>query len=76
MRTHRNLLLLNFVLTEKENDSFFYCEYSSLKKYLSRNEIKSIIKAVKSNPKAYSDTGVNYIVTEGNSRISTVQWSY
>ena len=39
-------------------------------------QIKSIIKAVKSNPKAYADTGVNYIVTDGNSQISTVQWSY
>jgi hypothetical protein len=76
MRTHRNLLLLNFVVTEKETDNWFYVDYSNLKKYCTRKELISIVKAVKSNPKAYSDTGVNYIITENSPAIHSIQWSY
>ena len=75
-RTHRNLLLLSFCITNKEADDFFYVEFKSLKKYLKRQDLISIVKAVRSNPKAYSDTGINYIITEDNAAVHSVQWCY
>lgn len=75
-RTHQNLLLLNFCVTNKEADDFFYVEFKSLKKYLKRQDLIRIVKAVRSNPNAYSDTGINYVVTEDNASVHSVQWSY
>ena len=76
MRTANNLLLLNFCVTNKETDDYFYVEFKSLKKYLKRQDLISIVKAVRSNPKAYSDTGINHVITEDNAAVHSVQWCY
>lgn len=78
MRTANNLLLLSFCVTNKEADDFFYVEFKSLKKYLKRQDLISIVKAVRSNPRAYSDTGsgITYLITESNPSVHSVQWCY
>ena len=75
-RTHNNLNLLNFVITYKDPDVYEYCEFRYLKRILKRQDVIKIIQAVKSNPRAYSDTGVNYVITEDNASIHSVQWRY
>ena len=75
-RTHNNLLLLNFIVTFKDEDSFVYSSFKSLKKRIKRKDMIRIVQAVKSNPRAYSDTGVNYIITEDNASVHSIQWVY
>jgi hypothetical protein len=75
-RTHNNLLLLNFVVTFKDNDDYVYSSFKGLKRRLKRKDMIRIIQAVKSNPRAYRDTGVNYIITEDNALVHSIQWSY
>lgn len=61
MRTSRQLLTTNYVITEQDQDGFYYAEWSHLKKYLSRAELIALIKRMKqgerhitlSNPKIY-----------------------
>lgn len=76
MRTHRNLLLLNFVVTHKDNDDWYYTSFKGLKRVLKRQDLIKIIKTVKSNPRAYTDTGLTHVITEDNAAIHSVQWSY
>jgi hypothetical protein len=71
-RTHNNLLLLNFVVTFKDNDDYVYSSFKGLKRRLKRKDMIRIIQAVKSNPRAYND----YIITEDNASIHSIQWGY
>jgi len=64
-RLPRTLLVMNFAVTLKEADEFFYCEWNSLKKYLSRAERLALVRAVAN--------GVHYLVTEDNGYVSTVE---
>jgi tmRNA-binding protein len=64
MRTHRRLLVLNYIVTRYDDDSWFYCEWQDLKKYLNRRELIQLINNVKS--------GKNYIVPD-NGIIHSIQ---
>lgn len=64
MRTHRRLLVLNYVVTEYENDNWYYCEWDYLKKILTRPELIQLIRNVKA--------GKNYIVPD-NGTIHSIQ---
>lgn len=65
-RTHRDLLVYNWVVTYQDHDGFSYMEWSQLKKYLSRRELIQLIRTVRqggnqvifSNPVISSVTGV------------------
>lgn len=73
----RSLQLLNFVVTQKESDEWYYTTYLKLKTRLTKQDRLKIISALKSNPQAYSGKGlVNYLITESNAQIHSVQWSY
>jgi hypothetical protein len=75
-RTHRSLLLLNFVVTNKETDDWSYYSFQGLKRVLKRKDMIRIIQTVKTNPRAFTDTGLTYIITEDNPSVHSVQWSY
>ena len=55
-RTHRDLLVLNYVVTMAEDDSWFYCEWHQLKKYLTRAELIQLIRNVKNDKNYYIST--------------------
>jgi hypothetical protein len=65
-RTHRDLLVYNWVVTYQDHDEFSYMEWAQLKKYLSRRELIQLIRTVRSggnqvifsNPLISSVTGV------------------
>jgi len=40
------LVVMNYHVTDIEQDEFFYCEFRHLKKYLSRSEVISLVKSV------------------------------
>lgn len=75
-RTARSLLLLNFAITLRESDDFFFANFSQLKKYLSRKDLIRIIGLVATNPSCKVDTGLTYVYTEDNGRVYNVQWSF
>ena len=64
-RLPRTLLVMNYAVTLKESDEFFYCEWNTLKKYLTRSELLSLVRAIAQ--------GTHYIVTEDNGYVSTVE---
>ncbi len=64
MRTARRLLVLNYALTLKESDDTFYCEWTQLKRHLSRKELIALIRNVR--------VGRNYLTTDGNPNIHQV----
>jgi hypothetical protein len=65
-RTHRDLLVYNYVVTFQDHDEWTYMEWRHLKKYLTRSELIQLIRTVRqggnqviySNPKISSVTGV------------------
>lgn len=65
-RTHRTLLVYNYIVILKGDDSFAYMEWQDLKRYMSRSELMSLYNMVKSgynqmivdNDVIYSITGV------------------
>jgi hypothetical protein len=65
-RTHRDLLVYNWIVTYQDEDGFSYMEWAQLKKYLSRRELIQLIRTVRSggnqvifsNPLISSVTGV------------------
>jgi len=65
VRTHRRLLVNNYVVTFQDNDSFQYMEWSDLKRWLSRPELIKLVRAVKSKQ--------SYVVIAG-ARVNTVQF--
>lgn len=75
-RTARSLQLLNFAVTLREQDDFFFCEFSQLKKYITRKDLIKIIRLVKSNPSCKVDDGLTYVYTEDNGYVYNVQWSF
>ena len=75
-RTHNALNLLNFVVTEKDADTWSYYSFKGLKKVLTRSELVKVINTYKTNPRAYSDTGLTYLITESNASVHSVQWSF
>lgn len=76
MRTHNKLNLLNFVVTFKDDDNWQYFSFKGLKRILKRQDMIRIIHTLKSNPRAFTDTGLTYIITEDNPQVHSVQWSY
>lgn len=44
--SHNTLVVMNYHITDIEQDEFFYCEFRHLKKYLSRAEVMSLVKSV------------------------------
>lgn len=47
-RTHRKLLVLNYIVSPR-NEMWYYCEYSYLKKILTRNELIELVNNVRLN---------------------------
>jgi hypothetical protein len=66
-RTHRDLLLLNFVITPQDTDDWFYSTWDALRRHLTRAELVRLVRAVR--------MGERYIVL-ANERLHSVQWSY
>lgn len=63
-RTHRKLLVLNYVVSFQDHDDWTYMEWTQLKKYLTRPELIQLIRNVKA--------GKNYVSNLDNVKISQV----
>lgn len=63
MRTHRNLLVMNYAVSFQDNDDTSVMEWSQLKKVLSRQELIQLVRAFK-KPKYDEKTGqLNWVLS-------------
>jgi hypothetical protein len=63
-RTHRKMLVYNWVVSFQDNDNSVYMEYDQLKKYLTRKEMLALYNAVKSgkNWMTFSNPQIHQVV--------------
>lgn len=53
-RTHRLMLVLNYVVTFQDHDGFAYMEYADLKRYMSRKELTALYAGLKAGLRQFS----------------------